>query len=291
VIDRRAFLGTVGLTVLTVPRLAGARPRPAARVPRVGVVGEWNPVGWTVKTPRVDLECRWAEDRPERLPALASELLALGVDALVAVGPEAGRAASGRTTRVPVVIVADGDGAGDREIAELARSGRNVTWLGVLSETTMGEQRLALLHMLAPGLRRPAVLFDPETPAGVRAVASLGDAVRRAPAHAPDDLERTVADLRRDGIDGLVVMADTLFAIHAARLVQAVSTAALPAVYGAPLFVELGGLAAVYGDIGESIRRTAALVGRVLAGEPPATLAPPPRPRPHVALARRRAAS
>jgi putative ABC transport system substrate-binding protein len=292
VIDRRAFLGTVGLTVLTVPRLAGARPRPAARVPRVGVVGEWNPVGWTVKTPLVDLECRWAGDRPERLPALASELLVLGVDALVAVGPAAGRAASGRTTRVPVVIVADGDAAADREIAELARSARNVTWLGVLSETTLGEERLALLRTLAPGLRRPAVLFDPETPAGVRAVASLGDAVRRAPAHGvPEDLERTVADLRRDGIDGLVVMADTLLAIHAARLVQAVSMAALPAVYGAPLFVELGGLAAVYGDTGASIHHTASLVGRVLAGELPATLTPPPRPRPHVALATRRVAS
>jgi ABC-type uncharacterized transport system substrate-binding protein len=86
-------------------------------------------------------------------------------------------------------------------------------------------------------------------------------------------------------------MADTLLAIHAARLVQAVSMAALPAVYGAPLFVELGGLAAVYGDTGESIHHTASLVGRVLAGELPATLTPPPRPRPHVALATRRVAS
>jgi putative ABC transport system substrate-binding protein len=282
VIDRRAFLGTVALAVLAAPRLGEARPILTSRVPRVGVLGEINPIGWTVKTAVADIECRWAEDRPDRLPQLASQLVAGDVDVIVALGAASGRAASQRTTSVPIVVVADGDSAEDAVIAALARSTGNITWLSVLSETVMAQHRLRLLATIAPELRRVAVLFNPETVTNTRAVARL-PGLLSFPAQTLDEIERAFLAMTHDAVDGLLVLADTLFAIHAARLVELAAEARLPAVYGAPVFVELGGLLALYGDTGESIRRTATIVRRALAGERPAALWTPTRPRPQVA--------
>jgi putative ABC transport system substrate-binding protein len=291
VIDRRAFLGTAALSVLTAPRLGEARPAAAHRVPRVGVLGESNPIGWTVATSVADIACRWAEDRRDRLPDLASQLLALDVDVLVALGAASGRAASQRTARVPIVIVADGDVAGEAVVADLARSARNVTWLGVPSEAGMVEQRVRLLATVVPRLHRVAVLSNPDTVTNTRALDGLsGRSLDRAgelvpfPARTLEEIERAVHAMRQDAFDGLVVLADALFAMHAARLVQLPAEARLPAVYGARAFVEAGGLLALYGDTGESIRRTATVVGRILAGEAPAALSPPPRQRPRLAF-------
>jgi putative ABC transport system substrate-binding protein len=90
--------------------------------------------------------------------------------------------------------------------------------------------------------------------------------------------------MRQGAFDGLVVLADALFVMHAARLVELATDARLPAVYGARAFVEAGGLLALHGDTAESIRRTATVVGRILAGEAPAAVSPPPCQRPRLAF-------
>jgi putative tryptophan/tyrosine transport system substrate-binding protein len=290
VIDRRAFLGTLALAVLATPRLGDARPAAAHRgVPRVGVLGEVNPVPWMVKTPVVEIECRWAGDRPERLADLASELVALDVDVIVALGAAAARAASRLTAQTPIVAVGDDDVGADAAIASLARSGENITWLGVPSEAGMARERLRLLATVVPRLRRVAVLSNPDTTAGPRAAAprsgELGstDAMLSMPARTVEDVERAVDVMAREAVEGVLVPADSPLAIDAARLVEQLTSAGLPAVYGARAFAEAGGLMALYGDTGEIIRRTATIVHRILAGEAPATLSPP-RLRPQLAV-------
>jgi putative ABC transport system substrate-binding protein len=244
-----------------------------------------------VRTPVVDLECRWADAGRERLPDLAAQLVALEVDVIVALGAASARAAGQSTTGVPIVIVGDGDQGEDAVIASLARAAGNVTWLGVPSEAGMAQQRLRMLGRLVPRLRRVGVLFNPDTAANAQAVARLpGRAFGVADEFLPlavrsvEDLERVLPGLAHDTADGLLVLADALFTVHAARLVELTAEARVPAVYGAPVLVEAGGLMAVYGDTGEIIRRAATVVRRILAGETPAALSLPPRPRPRVAL-------
>jgi putative ABC transport system substrate-binding protein len=290
-IDRRAFLGTVALAALAAPRLGEAWPNTAARVPRVGVLGEANPVPWMVRTPVVDIECRWAEARRERLSDLASELVALDVDVLVALGAPSARAASQSTTRIPILVVADGDLGEGAEVATLAASARNVTWLSAPSEAGMVEWRLKHLSQLVPRLKRVAVCFNPDNVANALAVARLPGRAPGppqelvwVPARSIEDIERQFLHAAGDHVDGLLLLADFLFSVHAARLVELARETGVVAVYGARTFVETGGLMAVYGDTGEIIRRTATIVQRLLAGAAPATLSPPPRARPMVAV-------
>jgi putative tryptophan/tyrosine transport system substrate-binding protein len=282
-IDRRAFLGTVALAVLAAPRLGDARPMIPARVPRVGILGEANPIPWTVSTPVVEFEWRWADAQRERLPDLASQLVALDVDVIVALGAASARAASQSTTRVPIVVVADGDLGEEGVVARLARSAANITWLSAPSEGGMARQRLRLLGRLVPRLQRVGVLFNPDTVGNARVVARLPDHLRSFPARSIEDVERMFLEPTRDAVDGLLVLADTLFTVHATRLVELTAEAGVPAAYGARVFVEAGGLSAVYGDTGEIIRRAATIVRRILAGETPASLSPS-RSRPQVVL-------
>jgi putative ABC transport system substrate-binding protein len=290
-IDRRAFLGTVALAVLAAPRLGVAWPGTVARVPRVGVLGETNPIPWMVKTPVVDIECRWADAQRERLSDLASDLVALDVDVIVALGAASARAASQSTTRIPIVVVADGDLGEDALVASQAQSAGNVTWVSAPSEAAMVEWRLKLLGRLVPRLQRVAVCFNPDNVANALAVArlpgrllSLPQELVSVPARSVEDIERQFLAAAGDHIDGLLVLADILFTVHAARLVELTMESGVPAVYGARVFVETGGLMAVYGDTGTIIRRTATIVQRILAGAAPATLSPPPRARPQVAV-------
>lgn len=281
----------MALAFLAAPRLVEARTGTTSRVPRVGILGEASPIPWMVRTPVAEIECRWADARREGLPDLASQLVALDVDVIVALGAASARAASQRTTRIPIVVVGDGDLGEDAAIVSLAQSVGNLTWLGVPSEAGMAQQRLRMLVRLVPRLRRVAVLFNPDTAANTRAVARLpgrapgaADELVSCPARSVEDVERVFVGLTRDGGDGLLVLADTLFTVHAARLVELTAETGVPAVYGARVFVEAGGLMAVYGDTGETIRRTATVVRRILAGETPAMLPAPPRPRPPVVL-------
>jgi putative tryptophan/tyrosine transport system substrate-binding protein len=289
--DRRAFLGTVALAVVAAPRLGETRPVVGQRVPRVGVLGEANPIPWMVKTPVVDLECRWADEQRSSLSELASQLVALDVDVIVAVGAASGRAASQRTARVPIVVVADGDRDEDAVAAGVAQSAGNVAWLSAPSETGMASQRLSLLTTVVSHLRRVALLFNSDTVVNARAATRLSDRVfgsgielRLLPARTVEDVERAFVAIARDPVDGLLVLADTLFSVHASRLLELAAEARLPTVYGARAFVESGGLMALYGDTSEIIGRTATIVRRILAGEAPATLSSPSRPRPQFAL-------
>jgi putative ABC transport system substrate-binding protein len=162
----------------------------------------------------------------------------------------------------------------------------NVTWLSAPSETGMVRQRLRLLRDLAPRCGRVAVLFNPDSPANARAVGASWLAAAEVllrPARTIEEVERALATVPREA-GGVVVPADTLFAVHARRLVDLLTEARVPAVYGARTFVDAGGLGALYGDTGDTIRRTAALVRELLAGVPAAELGPEPPPRPQVAL-------
>ena len=122
-IDRRAFVQGIVLGALAGPLAARAQPAHAHRVPRVGILGEVDPIGWMVRTSAVEVECRWAEGPRDRLRDLAAELVELGVDVIVAAGASSARAAASVTATTPIVFVAGVDRARDSSLAGLAGRG------------------------------------------------------------------------------------------------------------------------------------------------------------------------
>ena len=281
-IDRREFMQGAALAVIAGSSAqvdAAAGPVAQSRIARVGILGESNPIGWIVRTAAVEIEYRWADERRERLSDLAAELVALDVDVIVAAGARAARAARQATQTIPIVFVSSGDPVKDGLVASLAKPGGNVTGLWVVSEVENVRRQVKLLRDVVPGLARIAVLCNPSNVSNAATFARVREVVesqaihaRRVEARGSEDFALAVAKTIRERAGGLLVLPDPLFAIHARRLVGLAAASRLPAVYGARSFVEAGGLMALHADTAEVIRRTAALVTRIVKGVTPASV-------------------
>jgi putative ABC transport system substrate-binding protein len=278
-LDRRRFIQGAAAAAF-LPSLAPLRGEAAIRgksVPRVGVLGDFNPVGWFVRTAAADIECRWADESRQPLPDLAAELVQLDVDVIVAIGAEAARAARDITKTVPIVFVAAGNPVRAGLVSDVRRPRANVTGVTVASGVEMAAARLDLLEGLVPGLSRLAVLGNPANPAheaamrdAREAAAARGIEVCPLTAANPGDLEETFAKMA--GERAAAVLSDVVFTTGARRIASLASAARLPVVYEAKSFVEAGGLMAIHADGGVVIERTVAIVQRILRGEKPAAI-------------------
>jgi ABC-type uncharacterized transport system substrate-binding protein len=261
------------------------------RIPRIGVLGNSNPVGWFLRTAAADIECRWADESRRPLRDLATELVRLDPDVLVAVGTEAAQAARDATRAVPIVFVADGNPLRADLVHDVRRPGANVTGIIVPSDLEMSAARLDALQEVVHGLSRVAVLGNPKNPAHEGAIRDLrvaaavrGLEVRPVMAAERGDLEQafaTMADKR-----AAVVLSDVVFATEASRIAALASTARLPVIYESESFVEAGGLMALSYDGGAVIELTVSIVRRILHGEKPATIPVEQLTRPRLAVNR-----
>ena len=111
---------------------------------------ELSKLGWT-EGKNIAIEYRFAEQKNERLPELATELGRLKVDVIVTRGPPATRAAKGATVTIPIVMTQDPDPVANGFVASLARPGGNITGLSSLAPETSGKQ-LELLKETVPKL-------------------------------------------------------------------------------------------------------------------------------------------
>src|SRR5689334_22922509 len=174
--DRRAFLGTLGL--LAAPLAAGAQPTGKTR--RIGHLSwfsrsdPWGQRGVNafrqglrelgyVEGQNIAIEHRWAEEKPARLSDLAAELVHLNVDVILAPGSQAAVAAKQATTTIPIVFAAVTDPVTPGIVATVARPGGNVTGTSMISPELVGKQ-LGLLKEVAPAVSRVAVLGNPLNP-------------------------------------------------------------------------------------------------------------------------------
>jgi len=115
-------------------------------------------LGWS-EGKTVSFETRYSEGKPERLPALAAELVQENIDVLVVWGAQAVDAARKATSTIPIVITAVGDALGAGYIASLAHPGGNITGL-TLAATDQSTKRLQLIKQLAPQTTRVAVIWN-----------------------------------------------------------------------------------------------------------------------------------
>ena len=168
-----------------------------------------------------------------------------------------------------------GDPVASGIVARLDRPGGNVTGFGG-TEATLGGKWLELLSEIAPGLKRAAMMFNPDAvtvsanmPSFEMAARSLKVAPIIARVHSDAEIETVITALGRDPGGGLVVILDVFNTAHRARIISAAVRNNVPAVSSAGYFVRDGGLLSYGPDPVDFYRRAATYVDRILRGEKP----------------------
>jgi putative ABC transport system substrate-binding protein len=233
-------------------------------------------LGWTDGR-NVRMDVRWAGGDTNRMPALAQELVGLQPDIILASSIPATVALQRQTRTIPIVFAGVADPVASGIVARLDRPGGNVTGFANW-EVSMGGKWLELLSEIAPGLKRVAILFNPDI-AGMYYVPSFETAARSlkvepitAPVHSDVEIEMAITALGREPGGGLVVIADASTTVHHALIISAAARNNVPAVYGVSAFARDGGLLSYGGDEVDIFRRVASYVDRILRGAKPAEL-------------------
>jgi putative ABC transport system substrate-binding protein len=227
----------------------------------------------------VRFEHRFADGQVERLPSLMAELIQLNVDVIVAGSNQTVAIAKRATTTIPIVMTAAADPMGAGFVASLARPGGNITGLAVDVTPDIAGKRLALLKDAAPRITRVAVLWEPALSwshsyweVTQRAAVPLRIVLRSFELRHGADLDAALERITRDGTDGLFVFLSSLTVRRAGDLTAFALRYRLPAVYGARIFAEGGGLLSYGPDLVDSYRRAAAYLDRIFRGATPAGL-------------------
>jgi putative ABC transport system substrate-binding protein len=234
-------------------------------------------LGW-VEGRNLNLELRFAEGRLDRLPQLAVELVDLKVDVIVTGSTSGALAAKNATSTIPIVIVTTGDPVRDGLVESLARPGGNVTGVTALGQA-LNIKRLEIVKEALPGLKRVAVLTNPDAPytepfkeTAEAAARALGLEVRQLEARQPDDLEKVFRALGQQDATALMVLADIMFITHRGRIIELAGNNRLPSIFGERESVRAGGLMFYGASLPDMYRRAAAYVDKILKGDKPANL-------------------
>ena len=287
--DRRTFLGALASGLLAAPLAPEAQP--AGKVPRIGYLSSSsatvNPEafrqglrerGW-VEGQNIAIDYRFAEDRFDRLPDLAAELVRLKVDVIVAGPTQPAVVAKNATRTIPIVMVSAADPVELGLIASLARPGGNVTGLSFSVNLELFGKGLELLKEAVPKLRRVAVLSNPANPAQACAIdkvkvaaRSLAIPLQLLEARGPNEFDSAFAAMAKQRVDALLVVAEGLFLRHRARLADLEAKYRLPSMHGLKENVEAGGLMSYGPSIVATFRRAAVFVDKILRGTKPRDL-------------------
>ena len=225
----------------------------------------------------VAIEYRWADNRYDRLPALAADLVHRQVSVIAATAASASFAKAA-TAVIPIVFNTAGDPVAQGLVASLNRPGGNITGVTSLN-TELGPKQLQLLQELLPKANIVAALINPTSPGietwsrNVQAAAHmLGLRVHILKAESELDIDTAFASLLQLRVDGIVMPANPLFTGRVAQLATMTIRHAVPAIYGYPEFARAGGLMSYGASIAESYRLVGAYTGRILKGEKPSDL-------------------
>jgi putative ABC transport system substrate-binding protein len=291
--DRRTFvLGAAGGIVAL--SLAAIAEQP--KIYRVGVLSQGSPpppgskplpggfrmtlrdFGY-IEGQNLILELRGAEDKNERLPALAVELVALRPDVIVADSTPAALAAKGATSTIPIVMVNVSDPVGVGLVASLGRPGGNITGVTDFGIETAAKQ-VDLLHALVPGATRVGVLMS-DNPVHLLQFRAIEAAAKRVGltmlptmVRSPEGIETAFASIARQNAGALIWLggAGGSSDQQLENLVGLAAKARLPALYGDRWSVEAGGLMGYGPNHARMFRTAASYVDKILKGIKPANL-------------------
>jgi putative ABC transport system substrate-binding protein len=284
---RRELILLLGGAAAAWPLAARAQP---AKVYRIGILANTpgtNPWGLLlpelhklgyVEGQNLIIESRYSEGHGERWPELASELVGLKVDAIVAFTTPATLAAKEATSTIPIVIPTAIDPVGAGLAVSLARPGGNVTG-GAILFPELSAKALSILKEAVPTITRVAVLGNAANPAveligtQVEATArAAGISLYQAQVRQPQDFAGALAGIARERPEGLLVLNDALVGQYQDQIVEFALRERLPGVSTVREFAEAGGLIAYGPNRDEVFRIGANQLDKVLKGAKPADL-------------------
>jgi len=237
---------------------------------------ELSRLGW-IEGKNISIEYRFAEQKSERLPDLAAELVRLKVDLIVTTGSPSALAAKKATTAIPIVMATAPDPVGSGLVASLARPGGNVTGLSGLAYELI-TKRLEILKDAVPrlarvGLLRPAGGSDLQLkdlrPAALALKLKLEEIETEADAKG---LESAFQIVKKKKVDAIMPTSNRRFFAERKRIVELAGKYRLPAIYWQKEFVDEGGLMSYGADYDDLYRRAAVYVDEILKGAKPADL-------------------
>jgi putative tryptophan/tyrosine transport system substrate-binding protein len=291
---RRRFLALLGSMAIGCP--ADVVAQKPERVRRIGVLipltasSALGPrrvkaftqglqdLGWTDgQNTRIDY--RWAGGDIEQIQSLAKELVGSRPDVLFGIGSAPTAALQQATRTIPIVFGMSTDPVAEGIVESLARPGGNATGF-FATEPSLGGKWLELLKEIVPGLRRVAVIFNPETSTGgasylhsVETAAPLFSVEAiGAPVHHASDIEIAISSLVREPGGGLIVLPGGFTASHLKQIIELAARYRLPAIYAIRDYANEGGLMAYGTDAIDLYRRAASYVDQILKGANPANL-------------------
>jgi putative tryptophan/tyrosine transport system substrate-binding protein len=236
---------------------------------RVGLKQAGYEVGHTVR-----LEYRFANNQPERLSALADELVQMPAAVIVTSGgPAPTLAAKAATATIPIVFAPLSDPVGLGLVASMNRPGGNITGIAALT-IELDPKRLELLHELAPSNGPLAVLLNPsrrDTQVQIESIKTAARFVGRelvlGYANTVQQIDAAFAMFAGRSAAGLLVAADAFFSSQRTQIVTLASRPALPAIYQWREFADAGGFASYGPSLLDSYRQTGLFAARILKGE------------------------
>jgi putative ABC transport system substrate-binding protein len=250
---------------------------PLAKARLSAITQALSGLGWADGR-NVRVELRWHGDDTNRIRALAKELVGLQPDIIVTMATPATAAVQRETRTIPIVFGGVTDPVASGIVPGLNRPGGNITGFANW-EATLGGKWLELLSEIAPGLKRVAIMFNPDTapvsaymPSVETAARSLKVVPTIAPVHSDGEIEAAIAALGREPGGGLVVTPDVFTGAHRAPIISATARNNVPAVYRASVWARDGGLLSYGVDVVDLWRRAASYVDRILRGAKPGDL-------------------
>jgi putative ABC transport system substrate-binding protein len=290
---RRDFITLLGGTAAMWP-LAARAQQPAGRVYRVGYLTiasreqqlhlikafeeGLRGLGYRVGE-NVVIDYRFADGEIERLPALATDLVRLGVDAIVTGNTPNTVAAMKATTTIPIVMTNSADPVSAGLIASLARPGGNVTGFAQDTGGEINGKRLELLKETLPNLTRVGILWNPGFAPNLSRLTSMWEASQAlgltlvpVEARGPDALEQAFATMVRDRTQAFVVLGEpVLFNYRSQISIMAIGNR-LPAISTGREYAEAGFLLSYGSNFQDLFRRSAIFIDKIFKGAKPADL-------------------
>jgi putative tryptophan/tyrosine transport system substrate-binding protein len=238
---------------------------------------EFRALGY-VEGKNIAFEYRDAEGKPNRLPAVADELVRLKVDVIVTASTISALAAKNATRTIPIVFYSAGDPVATGLVDSLARPGGNITGFTVISALLAGK-RLELLKETIPKLSRVAVLWNPQDPGPAQQwkesqipARELSLQLHSMEVSNADKYEDAFTEATKARSAALAVTLHTLANTNQKRIADLAARNRLPAIYPRGDYVESGGLMSYGPDQTEPYKRAAVMVDKILKGAKPADL-------------------
>jgi putative tryptophan/tyrosine transport system substrate-binding protein len=227
----------------------------------------------------IAIEYRWAENREERLPTLAADLVRRQCTVIIAGGEPAAHAAKAATATIPIVFATGDDPVKVGLVSRLNRPGGNITGISFYNSADLESKQLELLRELVPKAAVIGVLVNP-TAAAAQSQESEAQVAARAlglqlfvmNAGSERDFDTAFATLAQQRVEALLIVGNALFTSQRYRLVAVAARYALPTIYPLREFVAAGGLMSYGGSLTDAYRQVGVYAGRILKGEKPADL-------------------